>query len=206
MKKEILVSVLALAASGCATSSINYTPPVAVNIENSKHVNQPFDLIWDRLVKNLSSDFFVINNIDKNSRLINVSFTSQHPSEFVNCGRTTRTFKNARGENTYDYKAADSTIYTATNASGIASNVRRLTKLEGRSNIYVAPEGNGANVTVNTKYVVNVNLTGTPFGGGPAWTANSIFDFSTKQSYSDAVVTCISLGTVESKVLSFAGD
>lgn len=66
-----IITILFL-LSGCATSTVSYAPPSESNIQNSKQVNQPFDALWDQLIKKLSSDFFVINNIDKNSRLINL--------------------------------------------------------------------------------------------------------------------------------------
>ncbi len=56
--------------TGCATSTFNYSPPLETKIQNTKQVDLPFDTVWDQLVKQLSTDFFVINNIDKNSRLM----------------------------------------------------------------------------------------------------------------------------------------
>jgi len=157
----LLPVIASLLLAGCATSTTNYTPPAEPKIVNTKFVNKPFEAVWDSLVKELSGDFFVINNIDKNSRLINISFTSQRPSEFVDCGVTSRTFTNARGDQNYTYKTADSSNFVSTNNQGHAFSVRRNSRLEGRTNIYVAPEGSGTNITVNTKYVVgpaNFNL------------------------------------------------
>jgi hypothetical protein len=66
MKKyNTLLLCFALLLSGCATSSLSYNKPYEEIIENSVVVNEKFEIVWDRLVKNLSSDFFVINNIEK---------------------------------------------------------------------------------------------------------------------------------------------
>ena len=47
---------------GCATSSYIYTPPTSLSTpENEVVLNEPFEVVWDRMVKNLSADFFVIN-------------------------------------------------------------------------------------------------------------------------------------------------
>lgn len=193
------VSTCMLAA--CATSTVNYTPPVSVAVSNSKVTPAAFEPTWDKLVRELSSDFFVINNIDKASRLINISFSSNHPSEFVDCGRSVRTFKNARGERRYDYAAADSSEFTAANKQGTAFNYRRTTKLDGRTNIYVAPEGTGTVVTVNSKYVLNVQFRAFNLDGGPAGNESFSWDFSTKQPFSDGEVRCYATGAIERRIL-----
>ena len=195
---------MCFAIAGCATSTMNYAPPTEARIINTKFVNKPFDIVWDGLVKELSSDFFVINNIDKNSRLINISFTSQRPSEFVDCGTTSRTFKNARGDQSYAYKTADGANFTAANDQGHVFNVRRTSRLEGRTNIYVAPENAGTNITVNTKYVVSVAMVVTAIDGRPAGTENFIFDPSTKQTFSNGSVTCAAVGAIEDRILRAA--
>ncbi len=208
MKIKLLIVGIAVvtALTGCATSTTNYAPPIAKTVQNNRQINQSFETVWDRLVKQLSSDFFVINNIDKNSRLINLSFSSQRPSDFVDCGRTSRTFKNARGDQNYTYNTADSSQFTSTNTEGHAFNVRRTAKLEGRTNIYVAPEGIGTLVSVNTKYVVNVTMSAIGFDGRNGGTENFTFDFSTKQPFTDGQISCMALGVIESKILGLADN
>lgn len=95
-----------LLVSGCATSKIDYIPPLIKPINNQTIVNDSFDHVWDRLVKNITSNFFTINNIDKSSRLINVSFSSNKPQEFVTCGTSLREFSNARGTQKTEYDPA----------------------------------------------------------------------------------------------------
>lgn len=187
---------------GCATSSIDYTPPVERKIQNSKLVQRPFDEVWDGLVKNLSSDFFVINNIDKNSRLINISFTAQTPSEYVDCGISRRKFSNARGERDFSYKTADSAMFSTTNEMGHMFNVRRTTRLEGRTNIYVAPESSGTNITVNTKYVLSITFNAVRPDGSPAGTETGTVDLSTKQGGTFLKTTCYAVGTIEDRILA----
>ena len=200
----LLPVIASLLLAGCATSTTNYTPPAEPKIVNTKFVNKPFEAVWDSLVKELSGDFFVINNIDKNSRLINISFTSQRPSEFVDCGVTSRTFTNARGDQNYTYKTADSSNFVSTNNQGHAFSVRRNSRLEGRTNIYVTPEGSGTNITVNTKYVISLTMSATAIDGRPAGTENFIFDPSTKQSFSNGNVTCAAIGAIEERILRAA--
>jgi hypothetical protein len=201
MRKLLGVTVVGLLMSGCATSSLDYRPPSTNPVSNTKQVGAPFDQAWDSLVRQLSSDFFVINNIDKNSRLINLSFTSNKPSEFVDCGVSSRTFENARGKQTVVYSTADSAAFAIVNDKSIAFNIERKTKLDGRVNIYVAPSGSGTSVAVNTKYVVNVQSIATGFDGAPGGRGDNVFDFSTKQGFSSAEVSCYAKGTLENRIL-----
>ncbi len=210
MKKIILSTLITtLALMGCASTTLNYSPPSQPEkIANSATVNEPFDIVWDRLVKRLSSDFFVINNIEKNSRLINVSFSTQQPSKYIDCGRTKRTFTNIQGEQLFDYAPADSATYIAQAPNALAFfNVQRNTKLDGRVNIYVAPNGKSTDVSVNAKYVLNINLTtqqlGLPYSSNQIITA----DFSTKDPYQRQGVDdikCFAKGNIEKSIIDMA--
>lgn len=197
----------AFLVGGCATSTDSYMPPPERgDIQNSKVVPQPFDHVWDQLVRKLSSDFFVINNIDKNSRLINLSFSAQRPSEYVDCGNTTRSFTNAQGTRNYSYNTADSAIFAYANPQGQVFNVNRRTRLEGRTNIYVAPEGVGTLVTVNTKYVLNLDMEAFTLDGRPAGRQNYVADVSTKTPGGFDQVKCRARGVIEERILSLVGD
>ncbi|MFR0673175.1 hypothetical protein ACLUUI_05700 [Enterobacterales bacterium AW_CKDN230030176-1A_HGKHYDSX7] len=201
MRKIFGLVAIAVSVAGCATSSIDYRPPSGTSIVNTKKVSKDFDKAWDDLVRQLSSDFFVINNIDKSSRLINVSFSSSRPSEYIDCGSTTRKFTNARGEQVYNYLPADSSQFAVVNKQHVAFNAVRTTKLEGRVNVYVAPNGGATDISVNTKYVFTVDFNAVGFDGSPGGTQKAIFDFSTKSPHSSPELTCFAKGTLESKIL-----
>lgn len=201
MKKPISCLALLCVISGCATSTARYTAPQENRIVNTKTSSKPFDILWKSLVKSLSSDFFVINNIDKESNIINVSFSSSRPSDYVDCGSSVRTFKNARGTQTYAYNSADSTTFTFTNDFGDVFHANRVNKLEGRVNIYVGQEGKETNVSVNAKYVLSGSTNFVNVMGAPAGVRNHSFDFSTKQPYADQDLTCRSTGSIEKKIL-----
>lgn len=193
-------------ASGCATST-NYTPPTKVGVVNSAKVDRPFDAVWDQLVRELSSDFFVINNIDKSSRLINISFSSNRPSDFVDCGSTARSSNSMFANGVTRYMTADSVNYrTATNL-GQPIDVNRITKLDGRTNIYVAPDGTGTSVVVNTKYVLDIRTILTALNGNTVGRTSGTIDFSTKtpSTATSAQPACMTKGVIETKILSSAG-
>lgn len=199
---RVVVGALALAfLTGCATSSLDYRPPSSQGMSHTKEVQIPFDQAWDAMVRQLSSDFFVINNIDKNSRLINLSFSTQKPSDFVDCGITNREFENGRGKRSYTYAAADSSTFSVTNDKSLAFNMSRRTKLEGRVNIYMAPAGSGTSVAVNSKYALQINWSAVGFDGAPGGSGSNTFDFSTKQGYTNSDLTCYAKGTLERRIL-----
>lgn len=207
MKLHYLAAVSVLTLSGCASSSLQYAKPDSKHVNNQIILNQDFDQVWDRLVRNLAADFFVINNIEKNSRIINVSFSTSRPMEFVSCGQSTRQFKNAYGTQTFVYDPAQSTQFPFTNDFGVLFNANRKTYLEGRTNIYLAPEGENTVVSVNTKYLLKADIEYRNNGNQVVQRDSFVFDFSTKSAYEasngDGVV-CVATGELEQKLLDYA--
>ena len=216
--------------AGCATtahSDRSYTPPDPVTIKNETQLNDSFDAVWDRLVGRLATGFFVINNIDKSSRIINVSYSTDTPVKFVDCGRSVRTFA-ANGENKrYAYNVAESSVYQWGGNWGPLNNlprvavVQRSTSLEGRINIYVAPAAKTTKVSVNTKYILRISTRGVAtsynaFGGVVSQTAippDSVdIGFTTAEpggkTFEDLTnpqtISCEANGTLEQELLAKA--
>lgn len=78
----------ALVLSGCATGT--YTPPGSLTGDDAKHeviVNKSFDATWTSLIDYASSTFFAIDNFEKASGLITLSFGSSEPGRFIDCGQ-----------------------------------------------------------------------------------------------------------------------
>lgn len=206
MKNWVMLVAAVCLASGCATST-NHTPAASAAVINSAKIDRPFDAVWDQLVRELSSDFFVINNIDKSSRLINVSFSSNRPSDFIDCGVTSRSTSSLLVNGNANYKTADSASFRTTNSLGTPFDVSRTTKLNGRANIYVAPEGTGTSVIVNAKYVLDINMALRSLDGRPAGQSSGTIDFSTKSPAAGTAAQpgCNTSGVIETKVLNLAG-
>jgi type II secretory pathway pseudopilin PulG len=205
MKKNLfLISVIAL--SGCASSVVDYTSPTPPSITKGAIIPNSFEDTWDKLVQKLSEDFFIINNIEKNSRIINVSFTAQHPEKYVTCGTSRRLYiiSNEPEEVIYD-PASSSNFNIAITRSGVpySAKVSRRAKLEGRANIYVAPSQNNTKVTVNSKYVLSINITSQLSGGIPLRETH-IVDLSTSSPYIGDDMECYSTGKLEKTILDYA--
>ena len=175
-------------------------------------------------MKELSKSFYVINNIDKESRIINISFSSNSPSEYVDCGKTHRTYTQGDKTETYDYDVAGpaafkvATVRQEHPAFANYVSIRREPVLDGRSNVYVAPdEKDNAKtiVTVNTRYILTIKVKGEAFaqhangnvfsrGRLPEETMTVTFN-TNKSGQSDigdgSKMTCFAKGKLEKDIL-----
>jgi hypothetical protein len=169
MFKTITVTILSILLTGCIGGGVNYTPPAALDkpIASTKTVNRPIDSVWKDSVAELGKNFFVINNIDKSSGLINVSYSGD-PEKYVDCGFINSSVTNARGKRDYDFNAAKASMtYESTNGTNLFQTQRTMT-LEGRVNlIFQATTPRETTVTANTRYsMTRTNVTqmlGNPF-------------------------------------------
>ncbi|GJM43876.1 MAG: hypothetical protein DHS20C21_07180 [Gemmatimonadota bacterium] len=197
--------------------------PAPIEIQNKRIILEPFEVVWNRLVGELSKSFFVINNIEKESRLINLSFRANDPESYIDCGRTTRTYK----DEVFNYQVAEDAQFK--HSKQLGSNaygdyvLNRNTEIEGRMNVYVAPDGDRATrVSVNCRYIFNVDVTGSyqaiggalkiVQGAGSVEPEHYSMSFNTGPPTTDhwgppgdtVPVTCGSNGTLETAVLDMA--
>lgn len=205
-------SLVTLALAGCTgTNSFSHTSPSDYQYENEKTVDMSFEKAWDQYVSELSQSFFVINNIDKESRIINVSYSTQQPEEFVDCGSSKRTLEHPSvGTETYNYEtAADSQFRAALEGTALVAQYQRNTSLEGRANIYMAPEENGTLLRTNVRYVWSVDVQGRA-PQGRSYQSTSSVSFSTNRpgTWREQVgektfsTTCRTKGVLEERLLN----
>lgn len=208
MRSVFMAATSVALFSGCVAppSKLDYTPPTEKQITNYKKVGANFETTWNKLIKELSEDFFVINNVEKASGLINLSFSSKTPTSFINCGETKRTFISGGKESAFEYRTSDSADYVTRSESGRVFSVKRTTSLDGRINILVSPEKDGTGVLVNAKYVFTVSSEGHDLVGRYVGTDKNTLDFSTKSAASNGVITCQSSGSIERRILHAAGE
>ena len=223
--KLIGIFSCALILTGCAvpgTSTSFNTDPKQTGFSYEKRIDRPQTDVWDTMVKNIAQSFFVINNIDKNSRIINLSISSDKPQDYLDCGRTTRTYNDGKTTTTYEYGMVDGfTTYIVASPNQPSPYfsqrfaIARSAKLDGRANIYVAPEGSGTLVSVNAKAIVRITLSGEvqnvhPMGNivgrhpFPPQTGEvtGITKGSTVNTMSDGTrITCYSTGNLEKAIL-----
>lgn len=227
----LCLTILACLVSSCVTpgtSGFQYREPnKAQTITNEVVVKFPFSDTWDLMIGHLAKSFFVINNVEKVSRIINVSFSTDKPEEYVDCGITERTFQYANESQTYTYPVASSSSFKTAGKWGPFENLpwvaylTRKTSLEGRINVYVAPKDNDTIVTVNTRYILgsrmsghadNMNAAGTVVQTIPIPERALTISFNTGQIGSAdwgtpaqlQLVKCHSTGKLENEILEMA--
>ncbi|WP_085620203.1 hypothetical protein [Thalassospira alkalitolerans] len=153
-----------LLLSSCA-GKLEYTPPTeTIKTVNSIIIDQKRSYLWDKLIPKLSKEYFVINNIDKDSGLINVSY-SGNPLKYVDCGYIHSYVKNANGERNYRFAASSpSSSYEV--LTDTLYFINRNMSLDGRVNIILEEiDSDKTQVTVNTRYVLTKKSTVTNVQG-----------------------------------------
>lgn len=159
----ILISLVMLAMAGCA-SEYNYTPPTGTAaLNNSIVIDKGKDEVWKEIVPALGKTFFVINNLDKESGLINISYSGD-PEKYVDCGRIHSLVSNLAGKRTYNFPASKAhQQYEILNNTGLWNIVRKM-DLDGRMNIIVEELGpKQTKITANARYVLTKSTTQTGY-------------------------------------------
>lgn len=209
MKQFVILGVLTLA--GCATTQMSVQPPANAQPQNrSKEIARSKDAVWNDAVAKLGQRFFVINNLDKSSGLINVSY-SGNPETYVDCGKITVTTNGPRGGNTtFNGSAADVTYMAAFPVPPYNfpanAGVRRQMELEGRVNVIfeaIAPDR--TRVTAATKYILTRKVS--PSGPMLFAARSDTISFNANETGhfppapDGRALTCVSTGALESSLL-----
>ena len=95
MKRFLSFLVISIFLSSCAlekkklTENIGkYIPPSIndTNFKNSVITNKNFDETWSSVIDFVNDSFFKIENFEKDSGLLTLSFGSKKAENFINCG------------------------------------------------------------------------------------------------------------------------
>jgi hypothetical protein len=153
----ILLIVVTMCGFGCTIGKISYyEAPKIKNTGNSIFLKESKDKVWMKLIDGLGESFFVINNIEKDLGLINISY-GDDPCRFISCGTLNSYVLNAQGKRKYDFPACiEYKEYEEFNKGNLFI-IRRWITLEARASIIVQKRNNGTWVKVNVKYVVIKN-------------------------------------------------
>jgi hypothetical protein len=170
---QILVIVGILFFSmGCAAKraveTYNHEPADLYDVDNSIKVSKDFDTSWNDSVKSLTSTFYTINNIEKESRIINVSFRSNNVNKYIDCGISTIEILYKGKTTNFWYLTAGDAIYeslwTTDRNYSIWSEVNQESIISGTANIYFNPISNEkTEIRVNINYRLQTTLKGKDF-------------------------------------------
>ncbi|MER2513125.1 MAG: hypothetical protein ABTQ25_12060 [Nitrosomonas ureae] len=208
MRIAILLVAVSLVA-GCA-GKLDYVRPTtpAAASTNYKIIDKPREAVWNASVPELGKQFFVINNLDKSSGLINISYSGD-PEKYIDCGRVTSYVKNARGERTYDFSGAKAQqTYEVMNGNGLFFIERKMS-LDGRVNlVFEELSPKQTKVTANTRYVVQRQQTVRSAANNFPQSASDSISFNSGASSSFAAnadgraTECVATGSLEREILS----
>jgi len=174
---------------------------------NSIVIEKPRSAVWAGAIPSLGKQFFTINNMDRESGFINLSYSGD-PEAYVDCGTISSFVKNLRGERTYTFPASRaSQRYELMNNAGLFS-INRSMSLEGRVNLtFEEISPTQTRVTANTRYIVTRNIVVTDGAGHRQSTANTV-SFNTAALGTFPVATdgqflaCTANGRLEREILA----
>lgn len=209
MRKLIFLLGLAAAVAfggGCAGKiNSNKIPPSEYDVQETKIYNKPYDSVWKAVVQSIGSSYFVLENIEKDSGILSLSFSAQTPDDIIDCGMIEETGTVYMKKYELKYKGtANNITKTVLTDNGLTGTALRKFSVSGKSNILVKSVGSkSTQVTVKTRYVVelkyNVLLQGAL---APIQTHNSM-QFTGKEIGTFNVpgsMTCRSKGTLERSI------
>lgn len=191
----------------CISSSFRIVPPAPISPPTTSVVVQrPRAEVWRTLVPQIGQTFFVINNLDQSSGLINVSYSGD-PMRFVDCGRVESYVKNLAGPRSYAFPVAQPQ-YEFEWYSGSLFIVRRTSTLEGRANIILEQTADSTTrVSVNVRYVLSLNSQIQARVGGQSRQEAVTVSFTSREAGRSASgnTTCYPTGALEQKLLMLVG-
>ncbi len=189
-----------LSLAGCG--SYNYRPPaMGQGGVNSKVIQKPVEEVWTATIPALGKAFYVINNMDKGSGLINVSYSGK-PENFVDCGHITSSVQNAMGKRDYSFPGASAYQEYEVMLNGELYAYQRKMELEGRINlIFEALGKNETRVTANTRYVMTKTILVRNMRGQTRSDKDSIPFNSGEGAQFPGQTECRATGSLEKRVL-----
>lgn len=204
---QLFLIVAAIFFAGCAGRMEIVRPAPVSSVDNIKIVEKSREVLWNAAVPALSRQFFVINNLDKSSGFINLSYTG-NPEQYIDCGRVISFVKNARGERTHDFAGAVADQnYEIMDANGLFF-VQRKMSLEGRVNLVledISPDK--TRVTASVRYVLTRSGTVRNVQGQSSNFNNSIsFNSGAGASFpagsNGQALVCVPTGKIEREILN----
>ena len=207
----VLMGACGLAQAKIVEGGESYVPPTAsLAVNNSREFAAAYDKAWKAVVAHLSDTSFVIDNIDKDSGLITVSFSVSDPTTAIDCGQWTYWVKNLRGRRDYTNEAAASYAKYELLLNNTLTTIDRSTSLSGKFNILVtSPTDQASKVKVTTRFVQAISMKVAPlildanFRRVEPRTFSDTIGFNTGQEgqIAGGQTICRSKGVLEAQVL-----
>jgi len=168
--QALLIILCTWLMASCATpgiSGLQYRAPMRAHpVTTETVVRLPVSETWALLLEQLRLHAFDIKKVEKASRLIHVSFSTDRPEHYVDCGIIHRTFQYEKESETYTYPVTSSSSFKVATQWGkpaalpVVGTYDRDTSLEARITVFVAPKKKHTTVTVHTRYTFISRVSG----------------------------------------------
>lgn len=189
--------------NACAGKTDYTMPSPPEKPQNTITINLPKDEVWKKIIPEIGKSFFVINNIDKDSGLVNISF-SGNPEWYLDCGTVFTQVSNLAGERTYMFPGEKQQQCYEIMENGKLFQYNRTMDLEGRINLIVEESNpHKTIITINTKYIVRLKSYIADVGTRQASLYDNSITFNTGgcAQFPMMPTTCCSNGKLEKKLL-----
>lgn len=209
MKKffVLLLMFAGLVLTGCAKTVTTYIQPQEYEIKNTRVYNKGYDEVWKATVDSIATNFWSIDNVQKDSGIITISFATDEASRWVDCGMMHHVVTQGVQDITYSMTDPNVALKQAVGGGNVWDVVRTV-RLIAKSNIIVKKEGSSkTRVTINTNYNLVCKygaplitpLVGAPFYFGQPTTSSQ--NFTTIKEGRDNEQICRSKNTLEENIL-----
>jgi len=203
--------LLLVLIAGCSASShVQHTPAQFTPIDTTRIADDRPEVVWTRLISRLPDAGFADLEIDDAAKAVRLSLSTDHPSDYVDCGRTLRTFEGIwGGVETFEYEPAGSSTYKLTNYEGDALEATREVALQATATVHVQPSANITEVSVDVTYdlrsQVRYNKDSVFAGDGGEPVIRTISFGTDRPGVGDGeAALCMSNGRFEAQILDLA--
>lgn len=214
-KKPLPALLLAcVVLSGCAAKTeVSYQQPQQYPFENSMVYDAGLEKVWSAAVTSIEGSSFTLDQLRKDARTMTLSFVTDAPADYVDCGILTYTTTGGLGDGeTFTVAgAAPVAKYLYSDGTTPPREVVRTTTLAGKIDIAFSAEGKGkTRAVVATRYTVGVANTGyvpVTYGyseGTMPSATNSSVVFSggqTGRMHGGGMTQCVTRSVLEKKIL-----
>lgn len=187
---------------GCSNFYVHKKPePVTVN--NEKFMNLPYDRVWNMAFNQLFDKAFTVESVDKDNGIITATFTSDRPTNFIDCGIVKANYKDDKKvHHKYSYNYAEATEYSL-DKDGQQYDAKVTTALDTVITAKVKTLGEGTNITIDVDYTLTRN---TIFTNHEDKTQlpdeKETITFTSTEPYTNDKFSCISIDAIESGLLN----
>lgn len=194
MKKVFFATIVVL-LTGCVSGRVNYIPFSDIQTDKSSYervIDENIEIVWKAAITYIGKTFFVLDNVLRDSYLINASFSADDPTRYIECGQIESTVSSLRDRRSYVFPAASRYRKYETAENAKLFYVERQVNLSGEINImFFNINDKQTKIKVNARYLVTKDISVLQAGTQIPQNFSSTLSFNTGGSSSDQTgMTC----------------